>query len=457
MIDWDDHQEMLVSVFARKFPAVRADGLFLGVLIGTIVLTMGMIEYGPVWFYPIDGRNYALVQRLYGSQYRLIFWAMIMIGLLSAAYSGRMPSIGRAIAPFAPFIIVAILSCLLADNPNNATWYMAQWLTMILAATTAGSFLHYVDIRKTVLNVFIVALALSLALYLVVPSVASMPSGGRVLLRGLFVGKQAAGWFAAMACIWAVAIYGARMDPKYILTIFLGIAVLFFARSATAISILFAAIPYFIVLRTLQKTPISAVGKIFLAAIIVGGGALVVELGLSFVLGLFGKDPTLTGRSEIWELYWRFMRGTIFLGRGPGAFAFGSDINTSIAPHIEADYVLGVHSMYLEMFGETGMIGAALYVLPLIYFAIVAPFRNQSIENSICAVLALIILISGFGEARDTIVPALSSFLIFTLRSSYFERKLARASQSGLRSRKLEGPTLATGSYHVAREKRAGI
>jgi O-antigen ligase len=413
-----------VAALARKLTTDRAAGFSLGIFIGAILLVMGMIEYGPVWFYPIDGRNFALVQRLYGAQYRLAFWLIIIIGLVSAAYGGRMPSVGRAVAPFLPFIVVAILSCCLADNPRNSAWYLAQWLTMILAATLAGSFLHYPNIHKTALTFFIAVLGLSLTLYLAVPSVASMPSGGELLLRGLFIGKQAAGWFAALACVWAVTSHGIRISYRYILAILLGLTVLFFARSATAISILFAAIPYFIILRILQRASITTTGKIFLAVTIIVSSAIIVQFGLNFILGVFGKDPTLTGRSEIWQLYWRFMQGTIFLGRGPGAFAFGSELNTSIAPHITADYVLGVHSLYLEMFGDTGAIGAVFYVLPFLYFVVVAPFRTQSVENTICAVLALMILVSGFGESRDTIVPALASFLIFALRASFFERRM---------------------------------
>jgi len=174
---------------------------------------------------------------------------------------------------------------------------------------------------------------------------------------------------------------------------------------------------YYVLLSALKRAAFTPGLRMLVAGLAIAATAIGFEAILPMVLKLVGRDPTLTGRTELWGLYWRFMQHSIVLGRGPGAFAAGSQLNFSIAPYVQNDFVVSVHNLYLNMFGETGLLGLSLYVLAFLYIAVVAPFRDPSVESTTAAVLGLMILGSGLSEARDTLVPGLASFLVFTLRT----------------------------------------
>ena len=395
-------------------------------LLGSLLMAMGMIEWGSAWFFPVDGRNYFTITRPFGSEYRVMLWGVVVVSALAMLAGGRLIASIKGFAPYAAFLAIALAASILGDQTSNSAWYVAQWLVMVIAGLAAGALTPPALLRRTGLFVFAAVLAGSLLLYLAVPSIGSMQSGGRGgLLRGLFPGKQFAGWFAALACVWCVSLRVSRLDPLRLGLLALALVVLVRAQSAGAVVVLAGGLGYYCLLRVLQRLPILVWARVAISAAALASVALATQVGLPALLAVLGRDPTLTGRTELWAIYWKFMQNSQLIGRGPGAFAAGSTLNFSIAPHLDKDYVVSVHNTYLALFGDTGLLGVAVYVCAILYIAVIAPFRRPGPETTTGAVFAMMILAAGFTEARDTLVPSIATFLILALRGEAFSASSA--------------------------------
>lgn len=91
---------------------------------------------------------------------------------------------------------------------------------------------------------------------------------------------------------------------------------------------------------------------------------------LTPVAALFGKDVTLTGRSDIWLMVLEFAADHPVQGVGYGAFWLGPD--SMIAPIVDKLYWVPrqAHNGYIDVLNETGLIGLTLVVGYLVVYAI---------------------------------------------------------------------------------------
>lgn len=435
---------------ARQSPAPGSPAA--AAILGAVLFAMGLVEWGSAWFFPVDGRNYLTITRPFGSEYRILLWAVVSLAAVALVMSGRLRVAFRGFAPYAAFLAVAVTAAVFGDQNGNSAWYVAQWVVMVTAGLAAGALAPAAELRRAGLLVFAGVLLGSLLLYLLLPSIGSMQSGGRGgLLRGLFPGKQFAGWFAALACIWAILYRDGRLGVVRIALLALALVVLARAQSAGAVAVLAAGLGYWVFVRMLAglRLPVAAKATVSLAALAAAG--LAVQVALPLILQVLGRDPTLTGRTELWGVYWRFMGGSPLIGRGPGAFAPGSPLNFSISPYLDKDQVVTLHNTYLALFGDTGLLGVAAYAAGLLFIAVVAPFRRPGAETTTAAVLAVMILGAGFSEARDTLAPSVATFMILALRSrSLVEAPARTAAAAFARSRATRAPATLQGRLRPA-------
>jgi exopolysaccharide production protein ExoQ len=83
------------------------------------------------------------------------------------------------------------------------------------------------------------------------------------------------------------------------------------------------------------------------------------SFGLSDALtGLMGRDPTLTGRTEIWEALLR-ARTNPLLGVGFSSFWLGERMS-SLWRETKLMYLFNAHNGYLEMYLELGIVGLSI-------------------------------------------------------------------------------------------------
>jgi exopolysaccharide production protein ExoQ len=160
---------------------------------------------------------------------------------------------------------------------------------------------------------------------------------------------------------------------------------------------------------------------------IVGGGSIVVaivaalNLGLmDFVLNIFGKDSTLTGRTYLWEQGWNAAQQSPVFGVGYAAYWVQG---FSEAERLWNEFFITnragfhFHSTYIETLVELGYVGAAFISLILLrtlwghVSAVV--FGAWRAEPVILAGVTVLLLIRSFVEV-DILNPyVMGSFLMY--------------------------------------------
>lgn len=401
-------------------------------VVGFLIVAFATIEYSTLWLYPdiktevlFSAQSDALgkvtdaVTRKFGSQFRLLVWMIFSAGYALFILRRPISPVFKVLGPYIPFIFFAVFSAITGDSPGTSLWFVTQWLVMVSAASVAGQLCTGPAMRTAGELVFALGAFGSLALAVVAPSMALNATGGSMLLHGLFAGKNMAGWFACLGFIW---IYTYRTLPLTRLsyaTLFALLIMLAWSGSKTSLAVLMGSVAFYHLIGFMQRLRIHWITASLVTAFIVGVLILAAQTLLPILIEMLGKDPTLTGRTAIWDAYLRFMQDDFWFGKGPGSFAFASDLNQRVAETMEeGQRVYGVHNMYLAMFGDTGFVGVALYVVALAYVLFVPPYRERSPGNTAAAVVSLAILVSGFSEAHEHIVPGIATFLLVAMRSS---------------------------------------
>jgi exopolysaccharide production protein ExoQ len=136
---------------------------------------------------------------------------------------------------------------------------------------------------------------------------------------------------------------------------------------------------------------------------------------LEFVLKPTGKDPTFTGRTDIWSAAISFgLKNKPIFGSGFGTLFLGD--KSSWLQSVFGWAVWGSHSAYIETFLETGLIGLAILVLIILdilvhIFEAVYKYKRHSV--ALLSLVILIIFINFFN--MDLLNPTFAFFLLLFL------------------------------------------
>ncbi|GLQ24509.1 hypothetical protein GCM10007853_23830 [Algimonas ampicilliniresistens] len=132
-----------------------------------------------------------------------------------------------------------------------------------------------------------------------------------------YLGGIMAKGFAVMLCAFA-------MRPKRIWiwgpTAMLCLFMMLMSGSKTALLAMMGCFGIFLVVRVFRRFPFLRVPVIWAVIAGTAGLALIMTVGLEWALGLIGKDPTLTGRTDIWQLLAMAIQDKFWLGYGYGTF-----------------------------------------------------------------------------------------------------------------------------------------
>jgi O-antigen ligase len=201
---------------------------------------------------------------------------------------------------------------------------------------------------------------ISVALIPIVPQSVMMPAGTleEGELRGIFPHKNLLGEVMAagvVASLHGIAA-GGRRRRSSIVTLVIFTALLFAARSGTAIMASFVLCAAWAVMGMLLRGGAARATAMLLVALLVP----VVGAALAFpdiLLGLLGKDPTLTGRTILWQYVWAYIYQQPVLGWGLSGFWTPANpayeqISTAVGWTVPE-----AHNGLLEMLLEVGVIG----------------------------------------------------------------------------------------------------
>jgi O-antigen ligase len=279
------------------------------------------------------------------------------------------------IASLTAYMVFAGASISWAFSPDNAfTRYMVQLLAVIIVLVP---FALPIDTSRLVQRLHMSALTAVVVNAVYVLTTPSSPIGH----RGYFIHKQELGMLCGAALILAAHELLFRGWRRWLaaVSICLTFWVIFESQSKGSLALLLVALLFSVILLV--------AGKLFKIspAFIVGGSVLALDI-LSRVWSdpmgriawyLYG-DPTITGRTYIWE----FMNYQVF-HRSWFGWGFHSYWNVPNSPHLQAPGfvkdMVSSHSGYLELRLDTGYIGYWIFLV-FVYASlhILEPVRRKN-------------------------------------------------------------------------------
>lgn len=269
------------------------------------------------------------------------------------------------------------------------------------------------DFRKAAMTVLTTLLALSLLVVLVLPQVGVDESRGYAW-RGIFWHKNLLGAASGICLLlWLDAWLERLVSRRAAMT---GLAfvllMLVMSRSSTAVLTALGGCAVYALLRRRELAESNTLPIAALAGVVVAlAGAHLFYVfngrlpGLSELTApvalLVGKDPDLTGRTELWQYVLVEVARHPLRGLGYGAFW----LNVGSPSQYIIDAVnwipLQAHNGYIDILNELGAIGFAIFVLLLGSHAylLLALGRYDRSEAALHWALLAIVVVSNFAES----------------------------------------------------------
>jgi exopolysaccharide production protein ExoQ len=259
--------------------------------------------------------------------------------------------------------VFLLSSVVWSGNPQRTISQGIVYLSVVIGAIGIASSLEADEFMK--LLALICGLAALCSLFLAVVSPSEAFTGGD--FRGIFSHKNVVGEATAMGALASLHGLRASRQQKWRnrLILVLVTIVCFWSKSMTSLSTIFVFCSAYTVAAMIRKGGLARILGIM------GGFIAVLFLTLvvifpDWVLEITGKDPTLTGRTEIWNYVIYFIYQKPLLGWGYNAFWFMGNpaaIEIDDAMH----YVVPqAHNGLLEILLHVGMIGAVFFLFLLV-------------------------------------------------------------------------------------------
>lgn len=254
------------------------------------------------------------------------------------------------------------------------------------------------------------------------------PLDGNYSFVGAFASKNMLGFFASLGIYFAFAallILNVRGPWLLLVLATFGLAgyALFASQSATSIIATVATLAVLLGLRVLLLFAPRTRKMFFLGGIVTALSIVFIGLnvgGIDLVLGAFGKDSTLTGRTYLWSEGLAAWGQTPVFGAGyQGYWVQGF----SEAERLWYEFYIGsrtgfhFHNTYIEVLVELGAVGLFLLALILLRVPVGHLVRllddRDNVASNVMFNLAVMLLVRSFFEV-DMIQPyAVGSFMLY--------------------------------------------
>ncbi|WP_104402835.1 O-antigen ligase family protein [Vibrio penaeicida] len=327
------------------------------------------------------------------------FMQMAQLGLIAVFFffTGKRIFAQMRISLLAYAIIAfSLLSILFSPNSNLALRYMIS-----VAVVSIPVFLYYryygpEVLYNTLVTFFTAVVVLNVIYLLVFPQHAIMNGIHAGSWRGLFVHKNGAGSFFAIISIvffqrwWFES---KRKDIKQLSLFFCCLLMVIMSQSITALLTMIVVMTTFFFVRfVIAKSMIRQ--KIVLLAFYSVGLIFLVTLLNVFLhdfLILLGRDPTLTGRTGLWEVLYELIFERPLVGYGIGVFS---------RPEIMYQYssefgwaARSTHSSYMDLalgIGIPGSMVVIVWIGKCVFSALMSKTLTHTYEQQLAVAIGVI-------------------------------------------------------------------
>ncbi|MBP2233541.1 exopolysaccharide production protein ExoQ [Sinorhizobium kostiense] len=353
----------------------------------------------------------------------ILFYYGLWFPLILVDYRKVLGSYGKYLWIFA-FAVFACVSMFWSAAPGVTLRASIQYLSHIVCALIA---MRTIDIRTlargTVVGVTIVLLySLLFGIY------HYDPLDGTYSFVGAFASKNQLGFYASLGVYFAfVALFTLGERGMWIAAALGAAAIsaysLFASQSATSIITAVAIIALGLGMRAIAALRPANRQALFLAISAFGGIAAVALIyggALDIVLGAFGKNSTLTGRTYLWQEGIEAAKASPIFGIGYQAYwvqGFSEAERLWEEFYITARSGFHFHNTYIETAVETGLIGLVLLSLVLLMALFGQLKRVLSAERHVEAMvlfcISVLLLIRSFVEVDILNSYHVGSFLLY--------------------------------------------
>lgn len=344
---------------------------------------------------------------LFGAGSILVFYAL-WLPLILLDYRAVVGPLRNLAAPLALVLLMAA-SVTWSDAPATTLRATIQYATQIFCASIAA---RTMPMRTLAHGVMYGCLVVVLYSVLFGHYGYDLMDGSYTFI-GAFSSKNQLGNFSSIGLFFCIAILLApRVSPiaggVAVFTALLCAYALWASRSATSMLTFGALLAVFLALRVAIRFRPGARITLVILAIPLGFIVMLVALQSNLadqILGVFGKDSTLTGRTYLWSEGLLAFHQKPLLGVGYQAYWVQG---FSEAERLWEEFYIGArngfhfHNTYIEMMVELGVVGLALLVW-MILSAILRPLGK----------------IIGGNKDYDLIV--LTGFIFLSISRSFFE------------------------------------
>lgn len=263
---------------------------------------------------------------------------------------------------------------------------------------------------------------------------------GSYAFNGVFASKNQLGFYASLTLLFAVGVLflfrtGLLWRAVALFALALALLMLSLSDSATSLISLILAGIVIVAARLLVILPprarhLATVGLIAFAA---AGVAAAVSFGaFDAALAAFGRDPTLTGRTYLWQQGIEFGSQRPWIGLGYYAFWTHGRPEAEVLWeefYIASRFGFNFHNALIESYVDLGLLGVTLLggtVLALCGLAVMTLLRTRSPASSIlCAGLALMFAVRAMVELDFFTPYTAGSFLVPMLILNMADRHAA--------------------------------
>ncbi|AZO64809.1 MULTISPECIES: O-antigen ligase family protein [unclassified Mesorhizobium] len=360
-------------------------------------------------------------------QILILAYYAVWLPLILVDYRRLLRHVSSAWLPLA-FAIYVCLSVFWSDAPGITLRTAVQYCSHIACAYIAA---RTVSVRTLTIG-SLIGIFLVLLYSLMVGGYSYDVLDGTYNFVGAFSSKNQIGFVASLGVYFCVVFLAFLRRGRISLfltapVVALSAYLLVIAHSATSMASIPAVLALVALLAMAKKLSLRYRRVIFLVGTC---GLIAVTLVafaglLDFVLGVFGKDSTLTGRTYLWEQGWEAAQQAPILGVGYSGYwvqGFAEAERLWNEFYITTRSGFHFHNTYIEALVELGYVGATLISLIIVrtlwghISALI--FRTWQAESVILAGVMVLLFIRSFVEVETLNPYIMGSFLLYY---SYFK------------------------------------
>jgi O-antigen ligase len=280
------------------------------------------------------------------------------------------------------FLLWSMLSIIWSNYPDVT---FKRWILIFGSYIVIVSIFVHSKSSEDILRFFRIILYIYIPVSLI--AVFTIPGAtqfyqGEYAWRGLAAHKNGFGQIALASCmIWffSLQVYKSKYKWVDILMLFISILLLLGSRSSTSIITLFIIALLIVFVKIKENFFKYGIGKLFLYLL----GLFLISFLISSVIlfpyiledffNLIGKDPTFTGRTDLWGDALSLVSSKIIWGVGYGAFWVPDSAQLNYIYKIYIWLPQQSHNGYIDITVENGLIGLSILISMIVsYF-----YRNR--------------------------------------------------------------------------------